>query len=196
MTIMLRRLARQGLLLLAIAASAAPGHARQVEGQTLAEQQQLGGTLLELNGVGVRAVAWLKGYVAGLYLSEKAASFEQIAGMAGPKRVQLRMLRNASADDFNAAIVAGIRKNASPTELAALNERVETLVGTIRQAGSASAGDVINFDYQPDVGTVLTVNGVTRGAPIAGQDFYMAILSIFVGNNPVDAKLKKGLLGQ
>lgn len=166
------------------------------EGQSFDDSARVSGKHLQLNGLGMRAVLFIRAYVAGLYLSEKAASFEQIAGMAGPKRVQLRMLRNASADDFNAAIVAGIRKNASPTELAALNERVETLVGTIRQAGSASAGDVINFDYQPDVGTVLTVNGVTRGAPIAGQDFYMAILSIFVGNNPVDAKLKKGLLGQ
>mgnify|MGYP000004496507 CR=1 FL=1 len=69
----------------------------------------------------------------------------------------------AQVATHNAAIVAGIRKNASPTELAALNERVETLVGTIRQAGSASAGDVINFDYQPDVGTVFLDIGAADG---------------------------------
>jgi len=34
------------------------------------------------------------------------------------------------------------------------------------------------------------------GSAIAGQDFYNALLEIFVGDDPVDTRLKKGLLGQ
>jgi hypothetical protein len=34
----------------------------------------VGDTDLKLNGVGLRAVAWLKGYAAGLYLPKKATA--------------------------------------------------------------------------------------------------------------------------
>jgi hypothetical protein len=34
-----------------------------------------------------------------------------------------------------------------------------------------------------------------RAEPIAGADFYAALLRIFVGANPVDVRLKKALLG-
>ena len=52
------------------------------------------------------------------------------------------------------------------------------------------------LDYVPDLGTTLAVNGASKGAAIAGADFFTAVLGIFVGDNPVDARLKQGLLGQ
>ena len=42
----------------------------------------------------------------------------------------------------------------------------------------------------------LSVNGQPRGEPFAGEAFYGAILKIFIGPDPVDEKLKAGLLGQ
>ena len=56
-------------------------------------------------------------------------------------------------------------------------------------------GDVINFDYAPDSGTRITVNGQPRGNAIPGQDFYAAVIRIWIGDKPVDDGLKKGLLG-
>jgi len=35
-----------------------------------------------------------------------------------------------------------------------------------------------------------------KGSAIAGADFFGAVLGIFVGGHPIDARLKKGLLGQ
>ena len=54
---------------------------------------------------------------------------------------------------------------------------------------------VIDFDYTPDSGTVIAVNGTPRGKPIPGEDFYQAVLRIFLGERPVDASVKRGLLG-
>ena len=176
---------------------AAPGAgAATLEGQNFEERIRLVNRELRLNGLGVRTVFIIKGYVAGLYLNEKATILQDVAAMPGPKRLQLRMLRSAGPDDFNSALVAGIRKNSSEAELAQLNERIGQLERTIKTIGLTVAGDVINLDYVPDVGTTLAVNGVSKGTAIVGGDFFTAVLGIFVGDNPVDARLKQGLLGQ
>jgi hypothetical protein len=42
----------------------------------------------------------------------------------------------------------------------------------------------------------LLVNDVPKGSAIRGQDFFNALLEIFVGEDPVDTRLRNGLLGQ
>lgn len=170
--------------------------AATMEGLVFEDGVRLANRELRLNGLGIRAVFIIRGYVAGLYLGEKAVTSQEVTAMPGPKRLQLRMLRAAGPDDFNNALVAGIRKNASETELARLNGRISQLEHTINAIGMTDMGDVINFDYVPGLGTTLAVNGTLRGTAIAGADFYNAVLGIFVGERPVDERLKRGLLGQ
>ena len=43
----------------------------KVEGLVFAGETTVGGSPLVLNGVGLRAVAWVKGYAAGLYLANR-----------------------------------------------------------------------------------------------------------------------------
>ena len=62
-----------------------------LEGQTFDARARVGGQDLPLNGVGLRAVAWLNGYAAGLYLPQKSGSADAVLAMPGPKRLQLRM---------------------------------------------------------------------------------------------------------
>jgi hypothetical protein len=171
-------------------------HAATLEGQTFDPTVTLARHELKLNGLGLRAVLVIKGYVAGLYLSDKAGSLQEMSALPGPKRLQLRMLRGAGPDDFNKALVHGIRRNASEAAQARLNDRISQLEQRIQAIGNTVKGDVINLDYLPGQGTVLAVNGATKGPPIPGADFYDAVLSIFVGEHPVDGRLKQGLLGQ
>lgn len=170
--------------------------AATLEGQRFDDRVRLANHEVSLNGLGLRAVFFIKGYVAGLYLQEKAATFGEISKMPGPKRLQLRMLRPAEPEDFIEALVDGIEENSSKTELAQLNARVRLLEQTIKAIGNVVAGDAINFDFMPGVGTALTVNGIKKGAVIEGADFYNAVLKIFLGENPIDEKLKAGLLGK
>jgi len=183
--------------LFCLAALASPwAHAATLEGQTFDSSVRLAGHDLRLNGLGLRAVLVIKGYVAGLYLSDKAASLQEMSALPGPKRLQLRMLRGAGPDDFNKALVHGIRRNASEAEQARLHDRIAQLEQKIQVIGNTVKGDVINLDYLPGQGTILAVNGAVKGPAIAGADFYDAVLGIFVGEHPVDGRLKKGLLGQ
>lgn len=170
--------------------------AATLEGQRFEDNVRLATQDLVLNGLGLRSILFIKVYVAGLYLPEKNAALGAILNLQGPKRLQLRMLRKADPDDFIEALVEGIEENTSKAELAQLNVRVRQLEQTIVAIGSVVPGDSINFDFVPGIGTSLSINGVKKGSAIAGADFYTAVLKIFIGQHPVDDRLKAGLLGR
>ncbi len=188
---LLKRLSR----LLIVCALALPAHALTIEGQTFPERIQLAGTELHLNGVGLRAVAWLKGYAAGLYLAQKATTVPQVLGAGGPKRLQMRMLVDVGAEEFIKAMNKGIARNTPAADQPALADRMRAFEQAMRGIGHVKRGDVIDLDWQPARGFVLGVNGKQRGEALPGEDFYRALLLIFVGQRPVDAALKNGLLG-
>ena len=167
-----------------------------LDGQRFDDSARLAAQDLVLNGLGLRAIFFVKVYVAGLYLPEKATTPRVILNLPGPKRLQLRMLRKADADDFNEALLEGIEDNSSKVELAQLNVRMRQLEKNISAIGSVATGDSINFDFVPGIGTSFSINGVKKGTVIEGADFYNAVLKIFVGEQPVDDRLKAGLLGR
>jgi hypothetical protein len=43
--------------------------------------------------------------------------------------------------------------------------------------------------------TRVSVDGRPAGEPIAGEDFYRALLRIWLGEHPVQDDIKQGLLG-
>ena len=62
--------------------------------------------------------------------------------------------------------------------------------------GKVRKGDVIDLDFDPARGTLFALNGTLQGTAIAGDDFYAALLGSFIGEQPFDARLKSGLLGE
>ncbi|HSV54644.1 MAG TPA: chalcone isomerase family protein [Burkholderiaceae bacterium] len=176
-----------------LACASAP--AAVLEGVQFDDAVKLGDSELRLNGLGLRAVFVIKGYAAGLYLTERAPTAAAVLQAKGPKRLQIRMLREARPADFNKALVSGMRKNATEAELRTLSDRIDQLERIIESIGGTKKGDTINLDFIPERGTTLSMNGAVKGDAIGGIDFYNALLEIFVGDHPVDAKLKKGLLG-
>jgi hypothetical protein len=192
-----RRAWRNGVAAVVLCvAGAVPAWATvNVEGVPFDEAARVAGRELLLNGTGLRSVFVIKGYVAGLYLPERAKNAAVILGMKGPKRLQIHPLRDVGAETFIRALNDGIHRNQTEIQMQRLADRLTQLEDTMRQIGATKRGDTINFDYMPDAGTTITVNGVARSKPIPGEDLYQAVLRIFIGDNPVDRDLKNGLLG-
>lgn len=188
---------RRALLALALALAAAGPAAAQMTlaGETFAASVTVAGAPLVLNGVGLRAVAWIKGYAAGLYLAAKATTPAQVQAVAGAKRLQMRMMQDVSADEFVKAVNVGIERNTPPADRAALDDRRAEFARQVHEVGAVKKGDVVDLDFVPQRGLVFTLNGKARGEPIPGADFYSAVLRIFIGDKPVDQRLKAGLLG-
>jgi hypothetical protein len=106
------------------------------------------------------------------------------------------MLRDVGADQFGEALTDGMKDNHSEAEMKALEPRMKQLLAAMGQIGEAKKGMRITLDWLPATGTQLTVDGRPAGQPIAGEDFYRALLKIWLGENPVQADLKKALLGE
>lgn len=193
---------RRALLLAAVgtigfAGMAAPVAALEYEGFEVVEKLKLGGVPLVLNGIGIRAVSILKGYSAALYLTEKSQQVPAVLANPGPKRLQIRMLLpiGVGAEEFVKAINKGVARNCGEAERAAVAERVERLNAKLRVIGTVYRKDLINLDYLPESGLVLSVNGQVSGEALPGADLYAAILKVFLGDLPVDKRLKAGMLG-
>lgn len=183
-------------VLAALLALSALGARAQItlEGQTFEDRAAVGGQDLVLNGAGLRAVAWLKGYAAALYLLARTDTAEQAVAAPGPKRLQIRMLLDVPADDFIKSIDKGIERN-SADQAATLASRRDEFDRRVRALGSVKKGDIVNLDFLPGQGLLFSVNGHAQGAPIDGEPFYAAVLRIFLGAQPVDSRLKSSLLG-
>jgi hypothetical protein len=191
-------IARRGLLLAGLGAWVLPAWAARsitVEGTTFAGDITLAGAALQLNGVGLRAVAWLRGYAAGLYLPAKAGTTAAVLAQSGPKRMQLRMLLEVEAEEFVKAFHKGVARNTPPADAARLVERMARFDAQVRSLGKLRKRDVIDLDFLPGRGLVLSRNGSSRGEPIAGDDLYAALLRCFLGERPADPEMKVGLLG-
>jgi Chalcone isomerase-like len=180
-------------LLLAVGAVQAQPVER--EGAKFEPSAQVGGAALQLNGVGVRTRAIFKVYVAGLYVPQKASSAAALTAQKGPRRLSLTMLRNVDADSFAGPLNEGLRNNHTEAQIAAFKPQIDAMNAALKAIDEAKKGDVLHFECLPDSGTRITVNGQQKGANIPGEDFFGAMLRIWLGDKPADADLKKGLLG-
>lgn len=189
---MLRLLAAAAIAFGALSASAQPV---ELEGVKLEPTAQVAGAPLQLNGAGVRTRAFWDVYVAGLYVPQRAKDAATLLAQRGPRRMSITMLRNVDAESFGGALNEGLKNNHTEAQFAAFKSQIDALNANLKAVGEAKKGDVINFEYLPDAGTRITVNGQPRGTAIPGEDFFTAVLRIWLGEKPADAGLKKGLLG-
>ncbi|MGC9323679.1 MAG: chalcone isomerase family protein [Desulfomonilia bacterium] len=150
----------------------------------------LNGTRLDLTGAGLlRYRIVFKGYVAALYLESgmgKSHVFFDI-----PKRLEIEYFHSIAAHGFITATQKGLEANLSPRDLGMLSDRITRLYETYRDV---KPGDRYAFTYYPGHGSDLTLNGEVIGN-FSGLDFANAILSIWIGENPLDESLKASLLG-
>ncbi|HEX2332514.1 MAG TPA: chalcone isomerase family protein [Burkholderiales bacterium] len=170
------------------------GAAAEVAGVKIDDKTRVANSDLALNGAGVRTRLFFQVYAIGLYLPQKSSNSAAILAQPGPKRVAIHMLRDVGADSFSGALTDGIRANHSEAEAKALEPRIKELAGLLAEVKEAKKGMVIAFDWT-GAGTQVVIQGEPAGRPIAGEDFYRALLRIWLGDKPVQDDLKKALLG-
>lgn len=78
--------------------------------------------------------------------------------------------------------------------MAKLEPQVKQLEGIFKAIKAARKGDAILLDYFPESGTRAVLNSEDKGT-VPGREFNRALLRIWLGAQPVDASLKKAMLG-
>lgn len=151
---------------------------------------------LQLNGAGIRYKTVVKVYAIGLYLSAKAATPEQAYAAPGAKRITFTLLREVNSTELGKAFTRGFEDNAPKEQMSRL------IPGLIQQGDifaaqkKLAAGDTVTLDWIPGTGTVISVKGVAQGKPIPEPEFFVAMMRIWLGQQPADWKLKDALLGK
>lgn len=185
-----------GLAFLVFSLTGASISAAELAGVKLEEKARLtdAGPELVLNGAGIRTRAFFKVYVGALYLKEKKTEAAAVLSDADPKRVAIHMVRDISSESLASALNDGLTANHSEAELAPLQARIKDLLAILTADKEIKTGNVIFLDYLPGAGTRITANGQQRST-LPGADFNRALLKVWLGDKPVDAGLKKGMLG-
>ena len=174
---------------------AATAGAATVDGIGVPDTADVGGSALVLNGAGLRTWFFFHVYVGALYLRARTADAAQALADPGPKRLSMTLTRNLSADELVDALREGIARNASAAERARIAPQLDALVATMRAIGGAKEGDRIAIDFLPDGTTRIALDGRPQGRPIAGRRFQRDLLAVWLGSDPVQADLKRALLG-
>ncbi len=169
-----------------------PALAAEVGGVKLDDKVSLSGKELVLNGAGIRSKFVFKVYVASLYLPAKVGDLAGVLA-ANPRRVQLNLLRDLPADDLAGALVDGIKETSTSEQAAAVKPQTDQLLSIMKSVGQAKTGDIVTMDF---VGaeTLVAFNGQTKGK-IAGEPLNAALMRIWLADKPVQADLRKAMLG-
>ena len=181
---------------LCMLAASASVTAVTVAGVTYANSVDQRGTLLQLNGAGVRYKAVFKVYAAGLYLSAKASSPEAVLAASGPRLMQIVMLRDIDGNELGKLFTKGMEQNAPREDFSKSINGIMRMSEVFSSRKKLSAGESFALEWVPGVGTSILVNGKASGEPVKEPEFYSSLMKIWLGQSPADASLKEALLGR
>jgi len=157
---------------------------------------ELRGTKLELNGAGIRYKAVFKVYAAGLYLTKKAGTPEEVMAAPGPKRLSITMLREIDSAELGKLFTRGVEDNSPRSEMSKLIPGLVRMGQIFSDQKRLFPGENFVIEWIPGTGTVITVKGKVQGEPFKEPEFFNALMRIWLGPNPADWKLKEALLGK
>ena len=154
------------------------------------------GTKLELNGAGVRYKAVFKVYAAGLFLSKKASTLEEVLAVPGPKRMSIMMLREIDSAELGKLFTRGVEDNTPKSDMSKLVPGLIRMGQIFSDHKKLLPGEWFMIEWIPGTGTVITIKGKAQGEPFKEPEFFAALMRIWLGPNPADWKLKDALLGK
>jgi hypothetical protein len=167
-----------------------------VAGVKYDEAAELRGSKLQLNGAGVRYKVVVKVYAAGLYLSRKAGTTEEVLAAPGPKRLHITMLRDIESAELGRLFTRGVEDNMDKAGFSKLVPGLVRMSQLFADIKKLHSGDTFSIDWIPGTGTVIMVKGVPQGEPFKEPEFFNALMRIWLGPVPADYKLKDTLLGR
>ena len=165
-----------------------------VEGAEYPAQTEVAGSVLHLNGAGLRKKVFFKVYAAGLYLPQISSNVDSILGRTDGALVRLTLLRNVSASSFVDALKDGLTDNTDKVERERIATDINKLIAVMNRIGDVKTGDTVDFAFAAG-STSVSVNGRVLQADIGSRALFDAVLRIWLGEHAIDSKLKTALLG-
>jgi hypothetical protein len=149
---------------------------------------------LFLNGFATRKMLFIVDvYVGALYVERKSNDAGQLLKGDQHRIMQFDMLRDVRGRRIVNAFYEGMQLNVSPERIRKLEPEIKSVISMFDQ--KLKEGETAVLEYIPSVGTRVTLAGREKGV-IPGKDLFDAILSIWIGENPVSKNFKDQILGR
>jgi len=177
-------------ILCSFCSAANAGH---VKGILVPEMVTSGKSKLQLNGTAVRSKWGFNVYVVALYLTQQNKDADAIMLNRDPKRVHITMLHGVSEKRFVGTIQKNIGVNFSKEEQEKYASALKAFMACFHGGTSLKRFSTIDIDYLPGKGMEVSVDQA-KFKLIPGDDFYHAILRLWIGQPP-QSSLKTGLAG-
>jgi len=163
----------------------------EVAGVNIASETEVAGEKLQLNGYGIRKkFVFVKVYVGSLYTPQKTTRASQVLDMTGNKLIRMDFLyKKVDKKKIIDAFAEGFEKN-SPKLVA--TPPVRKFLGLF--GDDFVAGDQVDLILGADGRVRATHNGRDLGS-IESKELAQGILLIYLGDQPADVDMKKGMLG-
>ncbi len=160
-------------------------------------------TKLILNGAGIRTKFIFDIYIGSLYLEKKQLQpneiyikyhgAKEVYKAPGEKRISMHFLYDEISKE---KLVSGwnesFENNLTKKELLKFKDQINQFNNLFV---AVKKGDVINLNFIPNTGTYVVLNGESKGL-VKGDDFFVALLKIWLGYEPADSELKEAMLGK
>lgn len=154
---------------------------------TCADQQ------LQLNGFGTRNKFFIKLYVASLYVQDRLNDASLFLEMVQASCMRLQITSSKiTSEKMIKATQEGFEK-ATKGNTAPIDAEIKTFLSYLEQP--IKKGDLFEFAFTPHNVIQVTKNGSQLGV-IENKAFATALFGIWLGDVPVQERLKDELLGQ
>lgn len=169
-----------------------------VSGVKYDEAIDVRGGKLTLNGAGVRYKGPFKVYAAGLYMTKKAGTTDEVLAVPGPKRMSITMLRDIDSGELGKLFIRGVEDNMDKAAFSKLIPGLMRMSQLFSDCKQLKSGESFTIDWVPGTGTVVGVPPTCKSNtdPFKEPEFFNALLRIWLGPSPADWKLKDALLGK
>ncbi len=147
---------------------------------------------VSLFGIGIHQEKRFDIYVGALYAP---ASTSDVSGLTDPyiaKRMSLKFLSKYSNRKMSRMWKQRIAMNNGKDKWRPLTKEIVQFASIFKRA--MQAGDEINIDYIPTIGTKVTLNG-TAFITIENPEFFDLLLNIWLGSVPPTERFKIGISG-
>jgi len=173
-------------------AVAAPAFAKKVGGATIPDSVGIAGADVPLYGSGLRTRSFFKLYAAGLY-TNISGNGTALLQADEPMAIHLLIMSTLiSKNKMVSALKAGFDKSTGG-DVSAVQGGIDQMIAAMQEK-PLKPGVGYTLAYEPGVGTTMTRNG-EDAVVIEGLAFKQALFGIWLGDNPVQERLKKGMIG-
>ena len=166
--------------------------AGEIGGVHMPDSLTAGKMPLVLNGMGLRKRFFMKIYAGALYLPEKNGDSRKIIAAEAPMAIRMHFIYDGVSsrkliDAWNEGFA-----NSTGGKTAAIASQIDRFNACFFD--EARSGDIYDIIYSPGRGVRVYKKNQLRGV-IQGEGFKQALFGIWLGDEPADKDLRRGMLG-